>query len=104
MALVTPLPLLLAFVLMGLSALIGIRPIRKWIEVHEAKHELKHGSAGFIRTTSGWIIIVLWLSFTWFLATILGDWSATGDLAGAIDRAWLRLQILLEILAALSDD
>lgn len=68
------------------SAVIGRVPVRKLIEVHEAKHELKHGSAGFIRTTSGWFVIVLWLAFTWFIATILGDWSATKDLAGAIER------------------
>ena len=78
--------------------------MRKPIEVREAKHELKQGSAGFIRTTSGWFIIALWLAFTWIFATITGDWWATGDLDGAIERGWLRLQILLEILAAMSDD
>lgn len=41
------------------SAVIGIGPVRKLIQVREAKHELKHGSAGFIRTTSGWFVIVL---------------------------------------------
>ncbi len=97
-------PFLAAAALLALSALIGIRPMRKLIEVREAKHELKHGSAGFIRTTAGWFVIVLWLAFTWFAATILGDWWATGDLDGAIDRGWLRLQVLLEILAALGDD
>ncbi len=102
--LATPLPLLNAALLVGLSALVGLLPVKKLIQVQEAKHELKQGSAGFIRTTSGWIIIVIWLALTWFVATILGDWAVTGDLAGAIDRGWLRLQILLEILAALSDD
>lgn len=97
-------PFLLVPVLLALSSLVGLGPVRKLIQVREAKHELKHGSAGFIRTTSGWFVIVLWLAFTWFAATILGDWWATGDLDGALERAWLRLQILLEILAALSDD
>ena len=97
-------PLLVAAVILGISALIGLRPVRKLIEVREAKHELKHGSAGFIRTTSGWFVIVLWLAFTWFFATVTGDWWATGDLEGAIERGWLRLRILLEILAAMSDD
>ena len=93
-----------ALALLCLAALAGSRPMRKLIEVYEAKHELRQGSAGFLRTMSGWFVIVLWLAFTWFGATILGDWWATGDLQGAIDRGWLRLQILLEILAALSDD
>ncbi|WP_375281315.1 hypothetical protein [Pseudooctadecabacter sp.] len=97
-------PVIAALALIAGSAVLGILPVRKLIQVREAKHELKHGSAGFIRTTSGWIVIAIWLALTWFVATILGDWSVTGDLSGAIDRGWLRLQILLEILAALGDD
>lgn len=97
-------PFVAALVLFATAAIIGLAPVKKLIQVREAKHELKHGSAGFIRTTSGWIIIALWLAFTWFIATILGDWWAFGDLERAIDRGWLRLQILLEILAALGDD
>ncbi len=49
-------------------------------------------------------MIVFWLMAVWFIATILGDWHVTEDLAGAIDRSWLRLRILLEIAAALSDN
>jgi len=89
---------------LAISTLVGFRPVKKLIQIREAKHELKHGSAGFIRSTSGWFVIALWLAFTWFVATILGDWWATGDLQRAIDRGWLRLQILLEILAALGHD
>lgn len=97
-------PVLAALILLIFSTVAGLRYSRKLIEIYEAKHELKHGSAGFIRTTSGWIAIVLWLAVTWFLATILGDWWATGDVAGAIDRAWFRLAVLLEILAAMGSD
>lgn len=97
-------PFLALAVLLVLSAAFGVRPMRKLIEVREAKHELKHGSAGFIRTTSGWFVIVLWLAFSWFAATVLGDWWATNDLEGAIDRGMIRLQILLEILAAFGED
>lgn len=97
-------PALAALVLLGLSAAIGIAPIRKLIQVVEAKHELKHGSAGFLRTMKGWSLIAFWLMATWFIATILGDWSVSGDLGAAIDRGWLRLQVLLEIAAALADN
>ena len=97
-------PFATALALLAIATLLGYRPMRKLIQVQEAKHELKHGSAGFLRTMSGWFVIALWLAFTWFGATILGDWHATGDLEGAIARAWLRLQVLLEILAAFSDD
>lgn len=97
-------PYLAILLLLALSTAFGIAPVKKLIEVREAKHELKHGSAGFLRTTAGWFVIVLWLAFTWFAATIIGDWWATGDLERAIERGWLRLQIMLEILAALGDD
>lgn len=97
-------PYFWGLLLLAGSAAAGLATVRKLIEIREAKHELKHGSAGFIRTTSGWVFIAVWLALTWFIATILGDWSASGDLQGAIDRGWLRLQILLELLAALADD
>lgn len=97
-------PTLATLLIICLAAVIGILPIRKLIQVHEAKHELKHGSAGFLRTMSGWIIIVVWLAATWFFATITGDWWATGDLGGAIERSWRRLELIIIILEALSDD
>lgn len=87
-----------------ISATVGILPIRKIIIMQEARHELKHGSAGFLRSMSGWLVIVFWAMATWFLATILGDWATYGNLGAAIDRGMLRLQILLEILAALGSD
>ena len=80
---------------------LGIPMIRKLVMVYEAKHELKHGSAGFLRNLAGWSMIGIWLLAMWFVATIIGDWGATGDLDGALARSWLRLQIVLEIAAAL---
>lgn len=96
-------PILAGVVLLALATTIGILPVKKLIEVYEAKHELKQGSAGFLRSVSGWAVIAFWLMATWFCATILGDWATTGDLNGAIDRSWLRLRILLEIAASLAD-
>lgn len=101
----SPLGPALAFLaLLGIATLLGMRPIRKLIEVQEAKHELKHGSAGFLRTMSGWIIIAVWALATWFFATIIGDWWSTDDLDGALARSLLRLELILQILAALADD
>lgn len=97
-------PIIAVLLLICLAASVGAYPIKKLIRVQEAKHELKHGSPGFFRTMSGWIIIVFWLAATWFFATIIGDWSATGDLNAAIGRSGRRLELLLRILAALSDD
>lgn len=85
------------------STAVGVGMVKKLIRVHEAKHELKRGSAGFLRSVSGWSMIALWLMAVWFLATIIGDWGATGDLDGAMARGWLRLRILLEIAAALME-
>ncbi|MEL7164269.1 MAG: hypothetical protein AAFY52_09875 [Pseudomonadota bacterium] len=96
-------PALAALSLLVVSAAIGIPMIRKLILVHEARHELRVGSAGFLRTMAGWVVIVVWLLLTWFVATVLGDWGATGDLDGAINRSQIRLWIIIEILAALAD-
>ena len=85
------------------SALAGITPIKKLIEVEEAKHEFKQGSAGYLRTIQGWSVIAFWLAGTWFLSTILGDWAVNKDLGGAIDRAMLRLWVLLEILQTIAE-
>ncbi|MEP3947916.1 hypothetical protein [Ascidiaceihabitans sp.] len=97
-------PVLSGLVLLAVSTFVGMWPVVKLIKVREAKHELKQGSAGFLRTLSGWSVIAFWLMTTWFFATIIGDWGSTGDLDGAIERSWLRLRILLEIAAALADD
>lgn len=97
-------PEIATLLLICIATALGAYPIKKLIDVKEAKHELKHGSAGFIRAISGWTIIAIWLCATWFFATITGDWWATGDLAGAIQRSGRRLELILHILAALSDD
>ena len=96
-------PLASILVVLALGALAGIAPMKKLIEVQEAKHELRRGSAGFLRTISGWVVIAVWLAAVWFCGTVIGDWMRLDDLGAAIDRAQLRLYILLEILAALSD-
>lgn len=96
-------PLIATLLLLALSTAIGMEQVRKMIQIHEAKHELKHGSAGFLRSIAGWSIVAFWAMGIWFVATIIGDWNATGDLAGAMDRGWLRLRILLEIAAALAE-
>jgi hypothetical protein len=101
MTITAPIALAIA-VLFAASTAIGILPVLRLIRINEAKHELKRGSASFIRTLAGWSIIAVWIGGTWFVATILGDWAATGDLAGAIDRGMLRLYVLLEILATLA--
>jgi len=97
-------PIIAVLLLIFLAASVGVYPIRKLIRIQEAKHELKHGSPGFFRTMSGWIIIVLWLTATWFFSTIIGDWWATDDLSAAIHRSGRRLELLLRILATLTDE
>lgn len=96
-------PSLTALALLIAGTLMGIWPVKKLIAVQEAKHELKHGSAGFLRSLSGWSIIAFWLMSLWFGGTILGDWAVSGDLDGALDRAWLRLRILIEIAIAIAE-
>lgn len=95
-------PALAALSALAFGSLIGYWPTRKLIAVKEAHHDLKRGSAGFLRQVGGWSVIAFWLMAVWFAGTIIGDWGATGDLQGALDRAWLRLRIVLEIAAALA--
>jgi len=97
-------PLFAGLLLFASATVIGIWPIKKIIQMVEAKHELKQGSAGYLRTLSGWAVIAFWIMATWFLATILGDWHTYGDLDAAIGRAWRRFEVLLHIAAALGDN
>jgi hypothetical protein len=96
-------PFLATLVLLAGATFVGMIPVVKLIKVYEAHHELKRGSAGWLRTIGGWSMIAFWLMTTWFMATIIGDWAVSGDLAAAVDRSWLRLRILLEIAIALAE-
>lgn len=96
-------PVIAGLALFALSSFIGMVNVVKLIQVYEAQHELKRGSAGWIRTISGWSFVVLWLLATWFFATIIGDWHISGDLEGAVDRSWVRLQVIMEIAIAVLD-
>ena len=84
----TPLtsPLLVAVAFLIAATFVGMLPVVKLIKVYEGQHELKRGSAAWIRTISGWSMIAFWLMTTWFVATIIGDWGVSGDLQGAVDR------------------
>lgn len=101
MTVIAPVLLSVAVLFLAMTAL-GIWPVLRLIRIHEAKHELRRGSASVIRTLAGWSIIAVWIGATWFLATIIGDWAVSGDLAGAVERGMLRLYVLLEILSMLA--
>ncbi|WP_299686851.1 hypothetical protein [uncultured Tateyamaria sp.] len=94
-------PVLGGLALLAASTAFGIPMIRKIVTVREAKHELRAGSAGFLRSIAGWAVVVIWLLATWYVATIVGDWFATGDLGGAVERSMRRLQIVFEIVISL---
>ena len=96
-------PALATLALLIAATVIGVPAMRKLIIVYEAKHELKHGSAGWLRSLRGWSLVAFWLMTTWFIATIFGDWAVNGDLEAAIDRGWLRLRTLLEIAMAIME-
>lgn len=92
----------------GLLALVaatalGAGPVRKFIEVREAQTELRRGSAGAARTVRGWSLIAVWAVATWFAGTFVGDWGATGDLDGATERAMVRLEWIVLILALIME-
>ena len=97
-------PAITALILYAVATVIGLYPVRRMIEVREARHKLRRGSAGWIRTLAGWSVILLWSFGVWVAATIIGDWARTGDLELALERGAWRLRLLLEILAALGSE
>lgn len=96
-------PILATLWLLIVSGSLGMIQIRRRIEAHEARHELRTGSASQIRRIISWTAFALWLMATWYFATIIGDWAVSGDLGGAVERSLLRLRILMEIAVALGD-
>ena len=96
-------PVFAGLVLLLVGAALGIAPVRKLITVYEARHELRYGAASFLRGLAGWGFVAIWLIAVWFCGTIIGDWGATGDLDGALERSWRRAEILLRIAAAVMD-
>ena len=96
-------PALSAVILFAAATMAGTASVRKIIEMREARHELRQGSASQIRRLASWAVVGFWPVATWFCATVIGDWGATGDLPSALDRTWLRLYILLEIASAFRD-
>ena len=97
-------PLLLFVLLFIASSAIGVTSVKKMIQVREAKHELKHGSAGFLRSVAGWSFIAFWAMATWFVSTVLGDWQMSGDVEGALEHGALRLRVLVEIAIAMREE
>ncbi|MEO0665084.1 MAG: hypothetical protein AAFY97_05045 [Pseudomonadota bacterium] len=102
MSLAEPALATLALFIMG--TLVGYWPTRRLIAMREARHELKQGSASFLRAMGGWVVVLAWLAVLWFGGTIIGDWVRLEDLDAALRRSELRLRIILEILAALGSD
>lgn len=96
-------PILAGFGLFVLASLMGLVPTRRFIEILEAKHELKQGSAGYLRIVARGTMVVLWLAGTWFCATIIADWGVSGDLDGAVARGMRRLEFVLILLHHLGD-
>ena len=95
-------PIVSALLLATVGTATGAGLVKKLIAIKEAKHELKHGSAGYIRAISGWSLIVFWLLTIWFCSTVIGDWALSGDLDEAMQRSWRRLRFVVEILFAIA--
>lgn len=93
--------LVAAAVLFAFSTYLGLIPVHRMIQRREAQHELRLGSASYFRRMGGLFFVFIWIITVIFLSTILGDWGATGDLEAAMDRAGLRIGLLLQFAASL---
>lgn len=97
-------PVVLAgLALFGMATFVGMIPIKKLIDMKEARHELRVGSANYLRRLAGWSAIGFWILAIWYFATILGDWGVTGDFEDALERSYVRLLVLVEIAIALAE-
>ena len=92
--------LVAAAVLFAFSTYLGLIPVHRMIQRREARHELRLGSASYLRRMGGLLFVFVWIITVVFLSTILGDWGTTGDLEAALDRASLRLGLLLRFAAS----
>ena len=92
--------LVAAAILFSFSTYIGLIPVHRMIQRHETEHELRRGSASYFRRMGGLFFVIVWIGTVVFLSTILGDWAATGDLEAAMDRAGLRIGLLLQFAAS----
>lgn len=98
------LPYLSVIVLFAAATIFGMQPIHKIIEMREARHELKQGSAGWIRSLSGWSFVAFWIVGTGAFAGFLADWAQKGDLSMAIAQSGNPLNILSDIAATIAGD
>ena len=76
MSLAEPALATLALFIMG--TLVGYWPTRRLIAMREARHELKQGSASFLRAMGGWVVVLAWLGAT------MGHMIAFGTLPEAV--------------------
>ncbi|WP_298863023.1 hypothetical protein [uncultured Sulfitobacter sp.] len=86
--------------LFGLSTYVGLIPVHRMIRRREAQHELRAGSASYLRRMGGVVFVMIWVVTVLCLSTILGDWAVTGDLNAALERAGMRTAVMLEIAAS----
>lgn len=89
-----------AAVLFGFSTYLGLIPMHRMIQRREAQHELRSGSASYLRRTGGLLMVAAWLATLFFAATILGDWGFTGDLDAALGRAGERVALMVRLAAS----
>lgn len=89
-----------AAILFGASTYLGMIPVHRMIQRREAQHELRMGSASYFRRMGGLVFVAVWLITVIFLSTIIGDWAVTDDLDAAMDRAGLRIGLLLRFAAS----
>ena len=93
--------LIAATILFSFSTYLGLIPVHRMIQRREAQHELRWGSASYVRRMGGLFIIFVWVITVIFLSMIIGDWGVTGDLDAALDRAGLRIGLLIKMAASL---
>jgi hypothetical protein len=78
----------------------GLIPIHRMIHMHEARDELRQGSASRLRRAERWGVIAVWLAVVLSCLVFSGDWAATGDYQSTTERAAQRTDLLINLLVA----
>ena len=93
--------ILFSFVIILVS---GVHVVRKLTLALEGKYEFKGDSISKRSRLAGFTVFFLWVMFASVNWSFAFDWFLSGSIEYAYDRLWIKVYVILEILAALGDD
>ena len=84
--------------------LAGMAPVRMLVMAREGSSEFGRGTPSRLRRLRGYGVFATWMILAATAASFLADWAVHGDPGAAAARLGDRLEVVIHILSALSDD